>query len=251
MQKTRLRIGIAGIFSVLLFGCSQDRTIFSFLEKLESNIENELIIEAIKHSNKDSLRFILPVFRVEYYKLIERHDIENEINNIIKSSLNKSFFASNEEILLFAFHGHLNQRKMDLEQIQNEIQQIRRALKEKMKRDEALYEKEAINLIKLNNSKWNVGDTLSVTLEVGRDNGKHLIYYKSYPASLDYSDAKDTLMLKGVLVDKFQKSVNLTDLYFKLKILELNRANVLHGANKLELGSDFDLNLEAYGRPIE
>lgn len=259
MYNVPVRIGLILMFLILFFSCSKDSRLPNFLKKLESNIGNEIVIEAIKQSNKDSLIFILPVFRVEYLRLTQKLDNKDKISDLIKSNLTEPFFASNEEILLFAFHRYLNQQKLDLEQIQVEIQQTRTAHKEKMKREKEFHEKELINLIKANNSKWNIGDTLSIILDI--DSGSNVISYKPFPLTLDYSNAEDTLKIKGILIDKFnsqnllkgnsQKLEDLMDLYFKLKVLELNREYVMQGLNKVEIGSDFRLYLESYGRPIE
>lgn len=245
------------LFSLVsIMGCISDSSkLTSFFEELEESIGNELIINEIKTISKDSLRYILPVFEIESKQLIQKLHYEKELNGLMNPHLAKPFSSSRGEVLLFAFQKHLNRENISLREIQIEIQEVKKNLKEKMVKEEAFYEKELNAIIRTNNLKWQEGDTLNLILQIQKEDNHNSIYYRGYPQSLDYSSASDTLRMKGLLLNKHypvqNKMTDSVNLSFNLKILELSHTNVYNFAEPVKLGDDFVLSLEAYGRLID
>lgn len=258
MIFSKLKIGRNFLLILVLTACAKEPShLHAFFKKLESEIINESILEDISTYSKDSLALMLPIFRIECNELLEDLHYNQELQDLIDSSSVSPFSHLREQMLLFAFQKHLNKQTIDLDKIIYEIQQAEVSSHGKMLRDEELHKKELTGIIIANDLKWRAGDTLNLILQVDNNN---TIYYRSYPGSLDYSFADDTLRMKGILISKYYSKVSgyetakLSDplnLVFKLRILELSNAEARNPVRKLEVGDKFVLSLEAYGRPIE
>lgn len=233
---------------IILFSTScveNNREINNLFNALEKQINNEKVLNHIKTFHQDSSNLLLPIFSPQY------RDLKEVYFSIEEDTFTDSSLYSDEEIMLFAFQKYLNQQPIDLGVIQDEVKESKMRLKIKRDKKEVLYKERLEEIIRTNNLKWQEGDTINVLLQVDNDSGYNSIYYRSYPASLDYSFADDTLEMKGLIKKKISPATtDYLDIIFRLKILELNRPDVYNFAKKIKTGEEFDLHLESYARLI-
>ena len=61
-----------------------------------------------------------------------------------------------------------------------------------------------MNIVKLNDSRCQIGDTLNLIFHLDKDqeSDHRMIYYRNYPWSKDFSTTDDILKMKGLLLAK-------------------------------------------------
>jgi len=243
------------LIALLFFSCMQEKSpMETCFEKVQDNFEFQITLEHIKTAPTDSLFFFYPFFSQEYLKLQEETDCQIQITNWLDANLIKQHNSYREQILFIGFQKYLQEKKIDLKEIEVEIQKME---ERKIEKAELQYQ-QLLDIIEANDSNWKKGDTLNLVLQLSsHGDGKH-IFFRRYPASLDYSTADDTLKMRGILIDKIYKDEIISDseindyskLKFRLKILSLNFDNVF-SAKKLKIGDEYDIGLKTYGRLIE
>jgi|GEM_PF-6870307 len=253
---------LVSILIILVGSClNHSSPLDDFLDHLEERITNEEALRKYKHAPKDSLELYFKFFSKDFFEELGTPEHNQSIYQYLN---NNGIFPDTTYrtlLLIFAFHEKLNDKFINLEKIKEDILQTEEILNARINREEELYEKENLRIIQFNNSKWNVGDTMNFILPVKIQNdGKRTTYFAgSYPYTLDYSLADDTLKVRAILIDKeYNKEVDrisnpqdLFKLVFKLKLLELSNVNTYNFTEKYEVGDEYDLPLKYYGRPIE
>lgn len=252
-------VGVLLLFLLLLLiACkNENAALIDDFERLEESIESDRFLHNLKTLPEDSLHRVAGIFYGEVTSMIKDLKRKKEKHpETIDSLITKLNREQKIEILVIAFQKYLNGVGFNLENIENQVSKLReiRRLEEKRQR------KELIKLIEGNDLKWEPGDTMNLIFQLKEKEGYRTIFFNRYPRSKDFSFADDTLKMRGVLLEKFygsgysiyydEESHKYFDLIFKLKIITLDK-EVNYWGDRIKVGDEFDLHLEAYGLKIE
>lgn len=242
------------LFLILFYTSCVEETPKTCFEKIKKSFEREEILNYIKVYPQDSLPYVYPFFLRACEQFQKEMDCQKEIEDWLDTNLIPTDRTLRDRIIILAFQKYLNNKEIDLEEIQFEIREERKRIAE----EEKLLEQRLLNNIYLNDSLWTKGDTLDIFLQVDDHGKSKSVFYSADPYS-SFSMADDTVKVKGVLVDKFYKIYSKEEpdlkhplsLYFKLKVLEVSDTATYEVSQKIEVGKEFDLNLGLYGRLID
>ncbi len=253
LTKSTYKIFAVGLF-LFLFSCTnndQDKELEIVFEKMADKINPEKL-NSFKLATFDSTCKTLEMISTEIdltckdiSKIKKLSAYLDSIPRLMDSTTRKTY-------LTVAFHEYLNGGDIHGDEFKNKFESALTFQADKTIRAYA-YENERI--ARKNYETVNIGDSLSLVLPVDNNFGHPFTFFKlGYPYSNDYStSADDTLILKGVLIDKFpgeNKGLTLdsTCLSFKVKIIEVSDTSVQIGNKN---GNQFSFCLQLYGRHIK
>lgn len=242
---------------IFLFSCTNKKSTYypikECFEKIEKNIKNDKALNHMKTCSLDSLTYVFPIFKREFEKIQEKTDCNRQIEDFFDLHSIPNNPVLRDEVLILAFQKYLNQYKIDLNEIQDEIKGKKLI---KVKR-EKIEEQKLLGIIRENNSNWSKGDTIDIVLQLSGKGDRKQVFYRHHSLAYDYSTADDSLNIRGVLIDKqYDSSETISEtektlsLIFKIKILELSDTNA-YAVDRLKIEDIFDLDLASYGRFIE
>lgn len=253
------------VFLIILFGIqisceTSSKPLNKFFNKFEEKIKNNIAFSKFKNAQKDSILFYSQNFTEEFNELYKDSSYSKNIDKFLSKFEKSHDLETAENILIFAFHSSLNNNNSNLNQVADYFFEKNKREKNRINKEQQLLDDENLKIIQANNHKWETGDTLSIILPVRLDeltSNKSSYYSYGYPLTLDYSQADDTLKIKGILLNKSYESYSgLTssdsmDLVFKLKITELSNTDYKILGKKYEVGNELRIPLRDYGRPID
>lgn len=232
----------------------------SFLNRWKNKIPDKNLLFKIKNTSRDSLDVFVLTISEEFTKVYQDSSSNARLYDFLNKNKIDPFTEFGVEFLLTAFHSNLNEENIDVEEIKTYVSKtLKRREKENGIKQKKL-DLELKNINQINNDKWKVGDTLNIIfpIEYDPETGDKIINYSMFPFSLDYSNAHDTLKIKGLLISKrFESSISEPDivdsmnLVFNLKIIMLSDTNTYILGDRYKLDDKLDLYLKYYGRLIE
>jgi hypothetical protein len=238
------------IFGILISCKTSKKNIFDVLNELESKLDKKYIKELLEKP-VDSVVFVTRKFSIDFLQLY--NDSLNKTvvlefmkENDIDENINPALFLS------YAFYFKKHHNKLNAKMIAKEVERYKNNELQKSLNEAKLCNDKRMNIAEKNFKEINKNESLYLKFPVSiGGNSTNAIYY-SCPGEAYYSTG-DSLFVKGILIDKYFKRNNdsiISDIIFKIKIIEFSKKNVLILGNKYNVGDLFDLHLISYGRPI-
>ena len=167
---------------LLIVSCKDKNTQLNhFFKELQNNIESEKFLNYVKTLPEDSLHLISGILYGEVKMVITDSKSIEEIDKIIIDSLvEKLNIEEKVEVLVIAFQKYLNDEKYDLDQIKDNVVELQKMREIEQKKEEKIKIKKLIEIIKTNNSNWNIGDTLDLDFELSSDGNYKTIMVHSH-----------------------------------------------------------------------
>lgn len=234
--------------------CTKSKShLLVFFDALKVQINNESLLNDIRSFPQDSLYFFEPIFHNEFHLLLSKMENEIKLNSLVDSNfLEPNSLISREELFLFAFQKYLRKENINLNKVKKEIELKNSRYVKKLNQELNFNKNRIKDFIIKNDKRWKYGDTIRVNFPIESIDGYNFMYLKNY------SDTKDSLSIKGVLIDKYYDTSNpknesdkIMELVFRIKILELFPTNVYGFGGDLMVGDDFNVPLKHYDRLIE
>lgn len=249
---------------LILVSCKNEKSpIEVFLYKFKNEVSSQELKE-LKTIPRDSIFNDLSFLSEEFgNSFVNLSKDSIGINNFL--GVNDSFPERKNRLLLLALHSNLNNNEIELGELKSTLKaHYIRKEDEREKKNKINYEG-LLKVVKANDEKFKIGDTIKFLIPLQKKQGKKYTFFNGYPTTLDYSHVKDTLVIEGVLSEKFyEKQSNPypdrpipdpIDLTFKILITKMSDKDVsfllTHLNKSFKRGDYFPMNLGYYGRPIE
>ena len=242
---------------------NQNSPIDVFYTELKKKVDDKELSE-LRKIPRDSLFKDLSFLSENFVDAFENHSKDSiGINTFLE--VNDSFPRKKTRLLLLALHSKLNNQKVELQELESTLKEHYIRLENELEaKNRKIYERE-IEVVKENNDRFGIGDTIVFLIPIEEKHGKKHTFFNGFPTTLDYSHIDDTLVIKGILEEKFYENQtnpyperpipDPVDLTFKIKIMEMSDKEVnfewTHGKESFKVGEYFPMNLGYYGRPIE
>ena len=254
---------ISPLIFLVLTSCNQicNEMTNTFIELERSVGRSQNLLKEFKTLSRDSLYRITYLFRGELNNILNDIDLEeisDEEENCLIKNINPEF---RYEVLQIAFQDYLNGRKIRLKKINKEgVKLEEQWIIAQRKKDKETW-LELMNIVKLNDSRCQIGDTLNLIFHLDKDqeSDHRMIYYRNYPWSKDFSTTDDILKMKGLLLAKLYGENYLIsrkdkDFHptFRVKIIDVSEEFYDISASMVKkIGDSYDIPLELYGLEIK
>lgn len=259
-MKKKIKFLVITSWTIIsIISCGNNETILiEHLKSLEQSIDSEKLISILKTHHEDSISNLLPLLSPQLNKLNKNKSLwpiekQNELANYLKSyELNLQ-----DEIIIIAFIKYLNNRKLDIDKINQTVIHNSNEFRKKVEIESKLFEQTKSKNIKFNFNNFNVQDTLNLILQLQIENEEKHVFYTN---SQNFIIADDTFKVKGILIEKTFNGKNeisskLTDseyqdINFKIRTIEISHDNVLMDSAIITIESIINLNLARYHKQI-
>jgi len=249
------------IFYLAMLGCSnRSAKLNDFYKENAYNLKKTEYLEEIKSTSEDSLYLLTGAYNSFY----DGKFLIDSIRNNIWLEVNKERFVKldrliKEDILIRSFKRYLDNKEINLDTIKNDAIRAAERRELEWRKKEARWMDELKSLIELNDRNCNVGDTIKLYFQLRNDRSCFNVMYKQYPFSSNFLRADDTLKIVGVLKSKFYDARpsnpalkdNPLDLWFKVKIIYVNKEACQADSETIKRGDVFAFDLEFYGLQIQ
>lgn len=251
MKGFRMKKNALFLMLILFFiGCKKKREseLFNFFEKLSEKIEDRKL-ESFRSTELDSAGIA-----IEFIS----NDLENCIDNTEFSPRLKEFSGfSNYDIptntkkmyLGLAFHLYLNNIPISYSTMKTEVSKINEFSEEN---ENNICTKRKLEIIKHNDNRFQIGDTVNVSLPYTETLGiLSTVYYSEILLDTDYFELHEILNISGTILEKrFNEENYFDDLRFLIKILKLSNDTIPINGVKPDIGDTIDFSVSSYYREI-
>lgn len=203
------------------------------------------------------MEYLRPIFISEYKSLTKENSQKTKgIITFIDTIFTDNNLLDKEIVLIYGFHKYLNDEKYSIKQLKNEIALMAKNREIEQNIISKRENRELVERININNNNWFVNDTINLVFNVSEENSHRYVIFNYDPSFNKHNDNSDNLFVKALIKKKysgteFNSDLNYKNLMFLLEVIDLSDSITFYGSQKLLVGSEFNLNLEAYGILIE
>lgn len=258
----KVHIILSFLSMLLLYSCEKNnRPIDFYLSEIENKLTNEEISELKEKREIELVKYIKSQFSIRMFE----DSVHIEYGHALDTLLEDEGIIDEKykfPAIYMAIHYKLNNLEIPYNNINNTIESYyNRQYEEEIE----IYKKMSESA-KINYDRFAINDTICLLFPLeATDEGNNVLMYEA-----DYYDDgsifggdvvlplewKDTLIIKGVLLEKDKEKFNfefpIFGYSFYLKIFSLNKSGNLNSvAGNLEIGDTIGLYLNQYLRKIE
>lgn len=227
------------IFSIVFSQCTliENQKLHQLFNGIEKKFDQNFLKEFKETNEKNILDYYYPDFLLDYYKKgTKESDIESFfLSKNLKSEPSQAF------VFLFLLHRKLNDKAFNLKELLLLV-------------DNKTIGLNTCNELKIINSVYNfknlkIGENLDLVFSVRINDGiKSTIFFECPTLDWQFDKSKD-LLLKGNVVNKFNKTYGgvAKEFIIKFKIREVSRKDVLYFFKNIQQNDTIDVNLNSYG----
>ena len=233
---------------ILVFSCEKTNDLDDFFLSLKNKIGEEKISK-FKDTPLDSVLYSFDTFSEEY-----RQAFSAEIHDAPKLFTKIKNFNTGEYVIppyvyvIYEFHSWLNGKNFSIEYYEDIYSIHKKAEAIREQREAKILDRQLLNMILKSKSECRIGDTLELSFPISTRHYGRVATERKYPYSLEFPPGTDTLIMKGILLNKLLDSVHLK---FELEVTDLNEDDVSIYEMQYAVGDTIYIPLHIYGRPIK
>lgn len=243
------------IWLLLFLSCTNKNfeNIIPFFNDLEKEVNDCNLFKLFTTAELDVFLLnddlIHEIFVPKLFETVKKHEFE------IKSFLKEQGVVEDSEeekiFLILLFQCYLNKNNYNEKESLNLAKQIvekRKLMKFYLKKNDEFQIDEITDLF-LNSYK--IGDliTLPFPLDYDKKYDEYSVYLNPYPASLNFSNASDTLFLTGILIEMTKKEDQKKSLTIKINVIQNSHPNVFIFDKHYSINDTFNIDIRDYARP--
>lgn len=239
---------------LLLFSCNNSfENISPFFKNLEKEVQNSSLFDLFTSAELEVFLMhddlIHELFFPQFSEIAKKHELE--IKSFLKEQGLEEFSEEEKIFLFLLFQAYVNGANYN----EKENLNLAKKIVEKRKLnafylksyDEFLIDK--ITDLFLNSYK--IGDliTLPFPLDYDKEYDEFNVYLNPYPASLNFSNASDTLFLTGTLIEMAKKGDQKKSLDIQIEVIRNSHPGVFLFDKFYSKNDTFSIDIREYARP--
>jgi hypothetical protein len=258
MRKFVLVLSMLIFCFVLKFSCNKKASPlnFIFLEFLNQN--DSLKILEFKNATLDSIYSRFSPFQISFNIIYSDKNNYNKISQYLSQNGKCLNIDCHRMAIVYLFYLYLNNIESSLEEAIDFADFNNDIIRKKVEEEDELFERRQLEILKSNYNRYSNGDLIELILPIRIEDGQMTATYCIiYPNEIDCGDAKNSLIVKGHLLNKevrFKMDSIGNDTVngiFKIKIHSLSQPRMKIFSNYYRIGDTLRIILSGYGRNIE